>query len=75
MAEDEFFANSSIMLIAVIRIYQSVETQPKLMKWKCSQEQFKLKHKIKNKTTKKIPKCLPGLERLCIQQSCGEEEI
>lgn len=61
MGEYEFFANSSTMLISVIGIYQSVETQPKLVKWKCSQEQFKLQHKIKNKTSKKKnPKCLPG---------------
>lgn len=72
--ESEFFVNSSTLHISITRIYQSIETQPKCAKWNCSQGQFKMGYKIKNKIVK-YPKCLPGFvtvaieERLCIQQS------
>ena len=46
MGESAFFENSSGMLISINGIYQSVETPPRLAKWKCNQEQLKVEDKM-----------------------------
>lgn len=81
MGDSAFFANSSTMLISINGRYQSVETPPRLAKWKCNQVQLKMEEKIKNKNRNRL-KCLPGFmamaieERLCIQMAVsGEQSI
>lgn len=79
--ESAFFENSSGILISINGIYQSVETPPRLAKWKCNQEQLKVEDKIKSKTRNCL-KYPPGFvamateERLCIRMAVsGEQSI
>lgn len=69
------------MLISTNGIYQSVETPPRLAKWKCTQVQLKMEDKIKSKTRNSL-KYPPGFvamaaeERLCIRMAVsGERSI
>lgn len=80
MREFEFFTNSSTLLIWIAGIYQPLETQSKLAKWNCSQQQFKMEYKIEHENIKN-PKQLPSFvsvaieERLYIQQPWGVKEM
>lgn len=67
MGESEFFTNSSTLLISIAGIYQPVETQSKLAKWNCSQQQFKMEYKIENKNIKN-PKHLPSFVAVAIEE-------